>query len=51
MPDASGKPAAATAVAEIDVLTPGDRWLTWAFKRSEPSVDFVQPLPPLAHDE
>ena len=39
-----------TAVAEIDVLTPGDRWLTWAFKRSRPSVDLVRPLPPHARE-
>jgi hypothetical protein len=37
---------AMAAVAEIDVLTQGDRWLTWAFKRSQPSVDIVRPLPP-----
>jgi hypothetical protein len=35
-----------TAVAEIDVLTPGDRWLTWAFKRRQPSVGLFRPLHP-----
>ena len=33
------------AVAEIDVLTPGDRWLTWAFKRAQPAAELSQPLP------
>jgi hypothetical protein len=35
------------AVAEIEVLTAGDRWLTWAFKRTRPEVEFALTLPPL----
>jgi hypothetical protein len=35
------------AVAEIEVLTAGDRWLTWAFKRTRPEVEFTLPLPPV----
>jgi hypothetical protein len=36
------------AVAEIQVLTAGDKWLTWAFKRTRPEVEFALPLPALA---
>jgi len=27
------------------VLTAGDRWLTWAFKRTRPEVEFALTLP------
>jgi hypothetical protein len=33
------------AVAEIEVLTAGDRWLTWAFKRTRPEMEFALTLP------
>jgi hypothetical protein len=39
------------AVAEIEVLTAGDRWLTWAFKRTRPEVEFALMLPPLPKSE
>ncbi len=35
------------AVAEIEVLTAGDRWLTWAFKRTKPEVEVALALPTL----
>jgi hypothetical protein len=33
------------AVAEINVLTVGDKWLTWAFKRARPEAALAHPLP------
>jgi hypothetical protein len=38
------------AVAEIEVLTAGDRWLTWAFKRTRPQMEFALPLPTIAEE-
>ncbi len=45
-PPARGAKLTVSAVAEIDIRTVGDRWLTWAFKRSEAKASITWPLPP-----
>jgi hypothetical protein len=35
-----------SVVAEIDVLTMGDKWLTWAFKQARPEAALAHELPP-----
>jgi hypothetical protein len=44
-PPARSAKLTVSAVAEIDIHTVGDRWLTWAFKRSEAKASITWPLP------
>ncbi len=44
-PSGGGAQVSVNAVAEIEVSTVGDRWLTWAFKRRDATTSITYSIP------